>query len=88
MYVRQAEGREVGSRKEKGRKVGNTVVTMSAGVCLCCRLPVLFLLCLVGSKPGLGFNVDIGNHVTHYGDQVGSMFGFAVAQHKDQGQAK
>ncbi|XP_066957943.1 integrin alpha-PS2-like isoform X4 [Macrobrachium rosenbergii] len=28
------------------------------------------------------FNIDIGSHVTHFGDQSNSMFGFDVAQYK------
>ncbi|XP_069186790.1 integrin alpha-PS2 isoform X2 [Procambarus clarkii] len=47
---------------------------------------LVFLLGL--ARCSSGFNIDIGNHVTHFGTQKGSMFGFAVAQHKDRGQSR
>ncbi|KAG7170114.1 Integrin alpha-6-like [Homarus americanus] len=43
------------------------------------------LLVLATVRCSSGFNIDIGSHVTHISDQAGSMFGFAVAQHKDRG---
>ncbi|XP_068245736.1 LOW QUALITY PROTEIN: integrin alpha-PS2-like [Palaemon carinicauda] len=33
------------------------------------------------------FNIDIGSHVTHFGDQSNSMFGFDVAQYKYGGKS-
>ncbi|XP_069941612.1 integrin alpha-PS2 [Cherax quadricarinatus] len=47
---------------------------------------VLFVLGVV--RCSSAFNIDIGNHVTHFSTQKGSMFGFDVAQHKDRGQSR
>ncbi|CAL4083658.1 unnamed protein product [Meganyctiphanes norvegica] len=50
---------------------------------MCDRTPLFGLVLVNLFLCSLGFNLDIGSHVLHTGDQADSMFGFSVAQHMD-----